>query len=547
MKKRLLNILVGIGLVSFMSCNDDFLDHNPTDKISSDELLATEGSVKAAVNGIYNKIGNPNNSYFSLYHLGFSKVNEVRAEDVMGNDLTWWALFDGAYTYNSTKADNLGPYIWDYSYAAIDQCNVIINDGLEAIDDDDVRKDYIAQAKAIRAMVYWDLVGVFARPYIADNGASPGVLLITESEHGKSHPRTTVKAIYDQIFKDLTEALADISSLNDQKRVNEAMINGLLARYYLDLNNYQNAMEHAEAAANSVDLMSADELRLGLSGLPSEGIFTLVNTEDAYAEYRTHTSYWDDYDGMGKDIRIPQEFADLFQAPNSDPGEPFPKGDIRRDFFWSQYNWKNEPGWGYYYTGKALEWEGPDYGGAYLSAQQDNSSWGWPGRLYMYGKFPRQDFECSDIESYVKTASHELVSNWGTVGLGNYVYMRSSEMVLVVAECAARLKQETKAKNALRLIQARAFNVDTEDYPLSPNSNQALIDEIMLEKRKELLGEGHRMRDVMRLRMDIQRFSTWTGKDFISKDDPKMQLPIPDSEIKVNSALDEDDQNPGYK
>jgi len=520
MKDKILNILVCICLLSFMSCNDDFLDHNPSDEVSSDVLLDTEGSIEAAMNGLYYNLSNPKDYDFSLYQMGFAFVNEVRADDVMSNDGVWNNLFYEAYTYNSSKADNLGPYIWNYSYFAIDQCNVIINDGLLALDDEDKRKDYIAQAKAIRAMVYWDLVSVFARPYIVDNGASPGVPLITLSEHGKSNARGTVKAIYDQIFKDLTEALADIGSESDKLRVNEAMINGMLARYYLDLGDYAKAMSFAEEAVGIVGPMSANELRYGLSGTPSESMLTLVNTENAWAPYRTHATYWDDYDGMGRDIRIPIEFA-----------EQFAYDDIRRDFFWSQYNWK--------------KWA-PYYADAYESAQQDNFNWSWPDRLYMYGKFPRLDFKCSDIEAYVRTGDHSYVSEWGSVGLGNYTYMRSSEMVLVVAECAARLAspQTAKAQEWLHKIQSRAI----EGAPVSSNTGQALIDEIMLEKRKELLGEGHRMRDILRLRQDIQRpASTWTSKDFISKDDPKILLPIPDTEIKVNELINEEDQNPGYK
>ena len=59
-----------------------------------------------------------------------------------------------------------------------------------------------------------------------------------------------------------------------------------------------------------------------------------------------------------------------------------------------------------------------------------------------------------------------------------------------------------------------------------------------------MLGEGNRMRDLLRWGVDFSRpASTLSTVQDVAFDDFHMQLPIPDSEIKICDNLD---QNPGY-
>jgi hypothetical protein len=121
---------------------------------------------------------------------------------------------------------------------------------------------------------------------------------------------------------------------------------------------------------------------------------------------------------------------------------------------------------------------------------------------------------------------------------------RSTEMYLIEAEALARSGQETMAQDALYIIQQRAKPTSS----ISTNTGQDLIDEILLERRIELIGEGHRLFDLNRLNQPLQRGSSaWPEviKE-LPANDPLMIFPIPQDEIDANDNITDADQNEGY-
>jgi hypothetical protein len=85
---------------------------------------------------------------------------------------------------------------------------------------------------------------------------------------------------------------------------------------------------------------------------------------------------------------------------------------------------------------------------------------------------------------------------------GNIVLMRSSEMALIEAESKARLNDlpgavtalnELRTKRGLPALDAGAFN------------QTDIIEEILLERRRELWGEGFRLPDILRLQRKVVR------------------------------------------
>lgn len=540
MKKLSIALLSIIMMIVSTSCDDNFLEHNPSSKLSSGTVLKSESAAQAALNGVYYLMYEPGDgNTCSLYQMGYPFVNELRAEDVISQEQPWWVIFKNVYLYNTDMSDDLSWYLWAQSYKTIDACNLIINGDLSALPSAEKKKDFIAQAKVIRAMVYLDLVGVFCKPYyktLTDPNVV-GVPLMLTGDHKTYQDRGKLVDVYTQIEKDLTEALPDLLLENEPTRMSKLFANGLLARLYLNKREYSKAYDKASIVVAGSTLMDAEELRKGLSGIPTEAVFTFTNTDKNYAEYRTFTTYWEGDDSMGKDIRVPIEVANKF-ADN----------DIRKTFFWNRANWlgvntnfASNTG----FTGKT----------AFESSKYDIATGTTIDRCYMYGKFPRVDFTTSDLSAFLAPyadytkenveARAALIKTEGTLGLGNYTYMRASEMVLVKAECAARIGgKDSEAQDELFKIQSRAITGAMK----STNTGTALIDEILLEKRKELLGEGHRMKDALRLGQTINRYaSSWGDKRVINVDtDPKVLLPIPSSEIKANPLLENSDQNESY-
>jgi hypothetical protein len=88
---------------------------------------------------------------------------------------------------------------------------------------------------------------------------------------------------------------------------------------------------------------------------------------------------------------------------------------------------------------------------------------------------------------------------------GHIPLMRSSEMALIEAESKARLNDLPGAVTALNLVRTKR-NLNA----LGTNSltEQALIEEILTERRRELWGEGFRLDDMLRLQRSAVRLET---------------------------------------
>lgn len=124
------------------------------------------------------------------------------------------------------------------------------------------------------------------------------------------------------------------------------------------------------------------------------------------------------------------------------------------------------------------------------------------------------------------------------------VLIRSSEMYLIEAEAEAQLGNDPEAQNALFAIQVRA----NPDAVKSTATGQTLLEEIYLERRKELVGEGHRLFDIKRLQQPLQRgASAWPEViKSLPANDPLFNYPIPQDEIDANDNISEADQNDAY-
>lgn len=126
---------------------------------------------------------------------------------------------------------------------------------------------------------------------------------------------------------------------------------------------------------------------------------------------------------------------------------------------------------------------------------------------------------------------------------GDYVFMRVAEMYLIEAEAQARQGKTTEAQQTLfNLVSKR-----DPDYEKSTNSGQALLDEIFLQRRIELWGEGRIYFDLKRLNMGIDRSGSNHRSDavlVVPAGDPRWTYKIPQLEFESNPAMPLSDQNP---
>lgn len=123
-------------------------------------------------------------------------------------------------------------------------------------------------------------------------------------------------------------------------------------------------------------------------------------------------------------------------------------------------------------------------------------------------------------------------------GDNNTIVMRLSELYLIRAEARAR-QNNNDAQADVDAIRQRALPTAA---PVTA-TGQDLVDEVMLEKRKELAYEGHRLWDLMRHKKDVVRNQCTSSVCIIAYGSERVILPIPEAELDANPNMQ---PNPGF-
>lgn len=181
-------------------------------------------------------------------------------------------------------------------------------------------------------------------------------------------------------------------------------------------------------------------------------------------------------------------------------------------------------------------------GGLFIG--QDNSHVFGPSNSYIgiydnndirknvfFGKGPdREGDEVNIIKKYIGTPDN--------IGLNHEKLLRVEEMKLIEIESLIFQDRLSDANDQLNKFRAsRIKNWGNKSY-----DKAALIEEILLERRRELAFEGHRFFDLRRHAKNIVRDNGST----LAADDYRQLMPIPQAEMEANSNIPKSDQNPGY-
>ena len=138
------------------------------------------------------------------------------------------------------------------------------------------------------------------------------------------------------------------------------------------------------------------------------------------------------------------------------------------------------------------------------------------------------------------------------VRVNNIPVLRYSEVYLNGAEAALKSGNMAVAAELYNAIASRAIST-TDAYTAK---STVTLEDILTERRKELVGEGHRFFDLMRNNLECVRFTESTDKGYhlSALRDPSIRfdntyfriiLPLPKSECDANEVL-RAQQNPGY-
>ena len=136
-------------------------------------------------------------------------------------------------------------------------------------------------------------------------------------------------------------------------------------------------------------------------------------------------------------------------------------------------------------------------------------------------------------------ASYRVMKWPSPSSIDNIPVIRLSEIYLNRAEAHARSGNTAGAQADLNMIRQRGLS----SAPAVVATGQALLDAIALERRIELGYEGHRIHDLMRYKMDINRVDVTGDVAYMGYPCQFCILPIPQYETDANPNMT---QNAGY-
>ncbi|MBX2815141.1 MAG: RagB/SusD family nutrient uptake outer membrane protein [Saprospiraceae bacterium] len=192
-----------------------------------------------------------------------------------------------------------------------------------------------------------------------------------------------------------------------------------------------------------------------------------------------------------------------------------------------------------------------------VMTEADNNGSDALGRMYInegYGDYlPSDDLRLIINEADVRSQLYKPDSTLGggdfgwdrmnkfpsTTGEDNTPVIRLSEVYLIRAESRARNGNEAGAVEDLMAIRSRAW----PDAPAVTATGDALLEEIITERRIELAFEGHRLWDLMRLNRGVVRSNCTAPVCEINFPNERFVLPIPAQELDANPNMV---QNNGY-
>ena len=478
--KNLYLILIAAMLI--VSCSDtEALNPVNQTRISDANAFATPQRIEQLVLGIYGgvKVGN-------FYGGRFFNYQDVRGPEFINernNGVT--NLF--TWSFGVQSATNEVQNLWGAAYIAINRSNIVIS-GLEtATISAALKTRYTAEARFLRALSYYSLVTLYAKPYTQDNGASLGLplRLIPETSSGNSNlVRSSVADVYNQVIDDLNFAelnlpLTNGLALNNTSRAHRNTAIALKTRVYLSMGKYP------EVVTEGNKIVSATAPFTATSGVPNA------------------------------------------LAPAI--GTVFARATTAENVFSFAYSSNDTPG-----TQNSLVfyYNSTSNGGSEYSLAPTGivSNTGWKTTD------ARRSF---NVVTGGKTWVHKWTSPQADPDFVPVI--RYSEILLNLSEALARSSNSLDAR-AIQLLNAVRGRSDATTVFTSSSFTdvQALLNQIAIERRIELLGEGFSSPDIMRLK---QNFPAKGLAPAVTTADTQYLWPIPLNELLYNKLAV---QNPGH-
>lgn len=484
--KRYILIILSLGLSLLLTgCSKEYLDTTLKSSLGEDQFSTNHEYIEQLLNGTHSYI------YSHRMNQGYQGVQNLHIIfDLLGEDLIYfstiyklWHTNEMRWRSHISETGSLSEFPWRIFYRVIFNCNEGIS-AIEQYKEEDpaaynrIRGEFLA----LRAYSHFMLVQLYGKHYdISSADGDLGVIIRTEpGVNYEPAPRNTVAEVYRQINTDIEAAIASLQESSSSKKnyIRLGTAYGLQARIALVQGRWEDAVEAADQAIgqSSATLQSGEELRDGFNN--SEASEWMW----AYTQAEDQNAYFGSYFAYMSWNFSSSIIRSVPKVINKDLYETMGANDVRRKWW--------DP------AGKS-------------HAKK------FKGIPYMTKKY---------------TATPEGTSN------GDRLFMRLAEMYYIKAEAQARSGNDADAAQTLYEI----MTTRDPDYTLSASTGDALIEEIMNNRRIELWGEGFRFMDLKRLNQKLDR-NLASNTDALCAEtmeieagDNRWQFKIPAKEINAN-------------
>jgi hypothetical protein len=327
---------IAIGLVMLMgatSCSDYLDDPKPTDVLTAVDVYNSPEGVRAYFSGIYRMfrrqyIRTDAGGVYSFYY----------ARSMKGNDLMQRSWYKWDYQQDNREANYTRVnFSWQFPYDVINHTNTAIKEITASTSLSDVdKREFIAEAKAIRAFFYFQLYLEF---YSKDSGLQTPPIYTEPVTVGG--PMSDPAAFEQLMIDDINDAIAGLPEDRiDKSYINITVAQGIKARILMALNKDWDQIETAAIAACGGDPVASLD-----ATIYSTGFDDINSNEVLWGMYQTadQTNYY---------YASPHVFSDFHNGPyqgmfvNKNLVESFSASDVRSEFenffgvgdgHWAQY------------------------------------------------------------------------------------------------------------------------------------------------------------------------------------------------------------------
>ena len=475
-----------------LSCGKQFLEGEQTQYLSASEVgeIAAEDP-DAFLNGMWSFMVAYDGNHDVFGHMSVMLSTDMTGIDMLYDNAHWFCYdyqFDNRmFNYRRTRHN------WSVYYTLISKANEIIGlypDGPET----DAAKALVGQAYTVRAFSYYYLIQLYQLPVTASgavNYDAPGVPIYLTTSDGFS-----MDELEEMKGRNTVKAVYDIIESDITKAIEYLQGYERPSKVYVDQNvaygiaarYYLLSQQWDKAAAAAKNARQGYPI-MDKAGL-HDGFMYITNSEWMWGfkhTPETETTYASFFSHIAN---LAPGYAGLdYSAKLIDANlySQIPADDYRKDLF-----------------------NGPD---------------GDPTQTRPGAQVPYANLKFGDTGDWCM----------------DYIYMRASEMVLIEAEALAQQGKNSEAASVLKELMSKRVPTWTK--------SSVTVEDVYLQRRIELWGEGFSYFDLKRLNKGIDRNYPGTNHDpaYLLKVDaqsPEWTYQIPQSELNENTHISENDQNP---